>query len=536
MRAQSACAIPMRPLLLVMAVSAVPTLVHADTDAAKALLTSKCMTCHLPAEGKSLTRIDESRRTPEGWDMTIVRMMQAHGLEVTADERKTLVKYLADNHGLAPEETANHRYLLERDFTRIETPNDQLVADTCARCHSYGRIALQRRTEDDWRKLVHYHVGQYPVIEIQQGGRDRDWWEIASGEVPKRLGKLYGYDTEAWRKWMQHKATDASGEWRVVGHRPGWGAYEGVATITGTGDDNYTVKLKLNYANGKQETAEGQAVLYTGYEWRATLKQGDMEVRQVFTLSADGQTLSGRWHQVGIDSIGGRMQAVRDGKNAPAQLLAVEPSHIKAGATQRVELYGSNLSGDVNLGSGIEVLKVIESTPGKVVVEARAAADAEVGARTVSIGKSQLEKGLALYQKVDFIAIEPDQAMARVGGNGGPLPKIPVQFESVGYANGADGKPGTEDDIRLGYFPATWSVANLNDYAAELRDDEFSGTLQADGLFIPGDAGPNPKRKYGTNNAGELKVTAVVNDAGRNVEASKSLVVTVQRWNDPSIR
>ncbi|WXL26739.1 quinohemoprotein amine dehydrogenase subunit alpha [Ectopseudomonas mendocina] len=537
MRAQSASVIPLRPLLLSMAISVVPFLAQAETaDAAKALLNSKCMTCHLPTEGEGLNRIDESRRTPEGWDMTIVRMMQAHGLKITTEERQTLVKYLADTHGLAPEEVEGRRYLLERDFTLVEKPDDQLVADTCARCHSYGRIALQRRTEDDWRKMVHFHVGQYPVIEIQASGRDRDWWDIASGEVPKRLGKMYGHESDAWRKWVQQAHVSAAGEWRLVGHRPGWGTYEGVATIASTGDDNYSIKVTYNYANGKQETAEGKAVMYTGYEWRATLKQGDLDVRQVFTLSPDGKTLSGRWYQQGVDSIGGRLQAVRAGKDAPAQLLAVEPSYIKAGTTQRVALYGNNLSGDVQLGEGVEVVKVLENTPGKVVVEARAAAGAKDGARNVAVGNSQLDKGLALYQKVDFINIEPGYAMAHIGGNGGSRPKVPVQFESVGYAYGADGKAGTADDIRLGYFPATWSVDDLNEYAAQLRDKEFAGTLQENGLFIPGDAGPNPKRKYGTNNAGELKVTAVVDDAGRKVEASKPLVVTVQRWNDPSIR
>ncbi len=536
MRAHSASVIPLRPLLLSMAISAVPFLAQADTKgAAEALLNSKCQTCHLPTD-KGLNRIDESRRTPEGWDMTIVRMMVSHGVELTPEERQTLVKYLADTRGLAPEESAAHRYLLERDFTLIEQPKDQLVADTCARCHSYGRTGLQRRTEEDWRKLVHYHVGQYPVIEIQQGGRDRDWWEIASGEVPKRLDKLYGLDSEAWRKWLQHESVSAAGQWRVVGHRPGWGAYEGQATISSNGDDHYSIKLTLNYANGKQETAEGKAVLYTGYEWRATVKQGDMNVRQVFTLSPDGQTLSGRWYQAGIDAIGGRFEAVRDGKEAPARLLAVEPSYIKAGTTQQVTLYGSNLSGDVSLGEGVEVLKVVERGTGKLVVEARAAAGAKDGVRAVKVGDSQLDKGLALYQKLDYISIEPDQAMARIGGNGGAMPKIPVQFESVGYANGPDGKPGTADDIRLGYFPAKWTLDNLNAYAAQLKDAEYSGRLQEDGLFIPGDAGPNPKRKFGTNNAGELKVTAVVDDAGHKVEASKPLVVTVQRWNDPSIR
>ncbi|RIZ43674.1 quinohemoprotein amine dehydrogenase subunit alpha [Pseudomonas aeruginosa] len=527
----------LRSLAVAVALACSSMAVNAAPDSnAKALLDSKCQACHMPGEDGALNRIDQSRRTPEGWDMTIGRMVAAHGVRLTSEERQTLVKYLADTHGLAPEEVADRRYLLERDFALVETPDDKKLAETCARCHSYGRIALQRRTEEDWRKLAHFHVGQFPTIEIQASGRDRNWWDIASQEMPKTLSRLYPYQSEAWSQWLAHKKADVAGAWRVVGHRPGWGAYEGTASIEKDGADRYRLNMQLNYANGKQESAQGQAIVYTGYEWRATVKQGDDEIVQVFTLSADGQTLEGRWHKVGVDSMGGELRAVRNGAGSPGQVLMVEPSYVKAGTTQRISLYGSNLSGSVDLGSDLQVVKVLEQSPEKVVVEVRAGAGVADGMRAVSVGKARLEQGLALYKQVDFLKIEPRHAMANVGGNGGVRPKIPVQFESVAYAYGPDGKKGTDDDLRLGYMPATWSVANLNANAEMMRDVEFAGTLQDNGLFIPGDAGPNPKRKYGTNNAGELKVTAVVSDEGRQVKASKPLIVTVQRWNDPPIR
>ena len=44
----------------------------------------------------------------------------------------------------------------------------------CARCHSYARVALQRRDAAEWLKLVHFHLGQYPTTEYQAGGRDRE--------------------------------------------------------------------------------------------------------------------------------------------------------------------------------------------------------------------------------------------------------------------------------------------------------------------------------------------------------------------------
>jgi hypothetical protein len=60
--------------------------------------------------------------------------------------------------------------------------------------------------------------------------------------------------------------------------------------------------------------------------------------------------------------------------------------------------------------------------------------------------------------------------------------------------------------------------------------------MQADsGVFTPGDAGPNPQRKMSTNNAGNLKVIAAVDDAGKSLTGEGHMIVTVQRWNNPPI-
>jgi len=48
-------------------------------------------------------------------------------------------------------------------------------------------------------------------------------------------------------------------------------------------------------------------------------------------------------------------------------------------------------------------------------------------------------------------------------------------------------------------------------------------------------AGPNPARKYGTNNVGDLKVIATYRDAERILTAEAHLIATVQRWNNPPI-
>lgn len=87
---------------------AMTSLMLAQAQAAQegqALLESKCVGCHIPEGGDAISRISHQRKTPEGWLMSIARMQLMHGLNIADDERRTLVKYLADKQGLAPDET-----------------------------------------------------------------------------------------------------------------------------------------------------------------------------------------------------------------------------------------------------------------------------------------------------------------------------------------------------------------------------------------------------------------------------------------------
>lgn len=506
----------------------------------EALVNSKCTVCHEAKPDQKgahgWLRIGESRRTPEGWDMTVARMTFAHGVKLTSDERSAVVKYLADTYGLAPEETEGHRYIIEQAPSIVEHAESKLVGDTCARCHSYGRIAVQRRTEDDWRKLVHFHVGQFPAIEIQAAGRDRNWFEIATGDVARELGKLYGFQAANWTKWQAKKPVDASGAWRLVGERPGVGSYEGSATISRTSNDRYSVDMVLRYDNGSVETSKGKAIVYTGHEWRATVQQGGREIRQVFSLGSDGVALNGRWYESNNDSIGGTLRAVRADPGATPTVLSVQPSMVRAGARAMVAVNGVGLNGEIDFGPGIKVVKVVERSAERVVAEVEVAKNAASSSRDVKVGTASGSGLLKLYQKIDYVKVFPEHPMARIGGGGGPIPKVPAQLEAIAWASGADGKPGTADDIRLGAVAAAWSVANLNKAAAEMQDTKFAGHIEQTGLFVPGAGGPNPERKYKTNNAGELKVTAMVKDGSRTVKASAPLIVTVQRFNDPPVR
>ena len=379
--------------------------------------------------------------------MTIQRMEDLHGITVSSqdlplgssDAKRTLVKYLADTQGLAPEETAGFRYALEQrldDFEPVEADFKMM----CGRCHSAARVLLQRRSLAEWKHLVHFHLGQYPSTEYSAGGRNLDWLPVALNETAPMLAEKYGLQSEAWKKWQKAKKPDLSGRWTIAGQQAAKGDFAGTMTATPDGPDEYVLAFEGTYVRtGAKLAGTGRATVYTGYEWRATLTLGDVKWQQVFAASGDGKTLSGRMYErmhpeLGIDGVAFRpgAEALPAKRDAPANAL----------------------------GGG----------------------------------------------RVDRIVVDPAYQVARVGDGGGPIPKEYGVFDAVAWSNGKDGKPGTADDVRIGAIPAIWRVEPWNEQAREERDVEFAGVMDAStGVFTPGDAGPNPARKYGTNNAGNSR-------------------------------
>lgn len=426
----------------------------------EALLADNCGACHAADADGQLSRIAGQRKSPEGWLMTIVRMRVVHGIEMTDSAQADLVTYLSETNGLAPSETEGYRYILERDPSIIEEPPAEL-AEMCARCHSAARVALQRRTPEEWRIHMDFHVGQYPTIEYQALGRDREWYKIAVEETTPWLAENFPFETEAWTAWQAADKPDPTGDWDVVVRLPEAGPATGMMVVSGASAP-YTISGNVTTNDGTSHSLSGEANLYTGFEWRGSVTIDDVDYSQVLALSEDGDTLSGRQFVADADEIGGRFEAVRSGSDAEL-----------AGIDRMVD-------GDV-----------------------------------------------------DSIRIEPPFAIARVGGGGGSTPPVKALFRAIGYANGADGEAGTDDDVRLGEVAADWSVKAFDEVAEQMEDVAYAGEMDASlGIFTPNVAGPNPDRPFSTNNAGNL--TVVADHGGKTAEAQ--LIVTVQRWNDPPIR
>ena len=142
---------------------------------------------------------------------------------------------------------------------------------------------------------------------------------------------------------------------------------------------------------------------------------------------------------------------------------------------------------------------------------------------------------IAIYDKVDYIKVKPETALARLGGGGHP--KGFQQFEAWAYNRGPDNKPNTPDDVELGPVDAEWSIEEF--YMVYGDDDkEFVGTLSPQAFFTPAMEGPNPKRKFSRNNYGDVWVVAKYTGEEKPLTAKSYLVVTVPlyvKWDQPEV-
>jgi quinohemoprotein amine dehydrogenase len=459
--------------------------------------------------------------------MTLFRMRQVHGLNLGADVHDAIVRYLADTQGLAPAESAAGRFALERRPNAQDIDVGPEIGVMCGRCHSVARVALQRRDEDEWRKLAHTHVGQWASIEYSASGRDRPWWQIASGPLPGKLAALYPFSTTAWSDWKSRPARDLGGNWVVAGHVPGGRDFYGTAHIERDAGGDFKAHYALADVTGFEFNGESKAILYTGYEWRGSAQVGDRSLREVYAVSEDGNRITGRWFDADHAEDGGEWTAVREG--GQPEILAVLPRSLRTGTTTTVVIVGSGLGAaampPVSFGEGMTLANV-ERSAWRIRAVVKVAAGAAPGMRTVAVGGA-LGKA-AVYAQIDQVDVVPSYAIARLGG--GRIEPVSAQFEAIASTR----LPGGEL-LALGPVTAEWTSIPFDAEAKRTEDEKFSGHFDLRGRFLPGAAGPNPAREFSGDNVGNLAVVARAADGGRTVEGRGHLVVTVQRWITPPI-
>lgn len=515
------------------------------------LVRAYCSGCHHESAGQ-FERISTIRKTPEGWAMTLFRMRQVHGLNLEDGVRESLVRYLADTQGLAPAEAAAGRFALERRPNAKDLDAGAEINVMCGRCHSLARVSLQRRDEEEWRKLSNTHVGQWPSIEYSALGRDRPWFQIASGPLPGKLAALYPYSTTAWTAWQKHAPADLAGAWVVVGHVPGGKDFYGTARIERDAGGDWQASYTLTDIEGVGFSGSSKAIVYTGFEWRGSAELGTRSMREVYAVSEDGNRIEGRWFDPEHAEEGGDWVAVRE--DGTARIVAVWPRAQRAGTAGEVTIVGMGFDAKpaagskaalVSFGAGVLVSKV-QRDAHTIRARVKAAADAAPGQRLVAAGgvATGAARGVgtglgaagggpatvkfAVYRQIDQVDVVPSYAIARVGG--GRVAPVPAQFEAMAFTR----LPGGEL-LPLGPVAADWTWAPFDAEAKRTEDDIFAGHFDRRGRFLPGGAGPNTAREYSGDNVGNLAVVAKAQDGDRAVEGHGHLIVTVQRWNTPPI-
>jgi quinohemoprotein amine dehydrogenase len=305
-------------------------------------------------------------------------------------------------------------------------------------------------------------------------------------------------------------------------------------------EDEYRTRTTIEFPDGEKTTRTGRVLLYAGYSWRGSSNDAGTrdpqikDLHEVMMLSDDHESMRGRWFSGAYDEFGMDVQVRRVGRDI--MLAATDRTRLISGRTATVKVYGANFpaelrAADVDFGPGATVSN-LRTTPSMLTVDVSVKDDAAVGFRDLIVRGKVARKALALFDRIDYIRILPEQGMARLGGV--RFPKQFQQFDAVAYHSGADKRPNTGDDIELGPVPVAWSI---EEFPVTISDDDtrWVGAIDARGLFTPNVEGPNPDRSGNRNNYGDVRVVGTYTGEGaaKSLKGTSHLVVTVPlyvRW------
>jgi quinohemoprotein amine dehydrogenase len=458
------------------------------------LVIAKCGSCHTRNEQGNMQRISWARTTPEGWQNVLKQMILVKGVSLTAPEARLIVKYLSTRHGLAPEEAIPVQYLAERRIhEEADIPNND-PRKACVKCHVMAMPLSWRRSLEDWKQFVDSHAARYMFPPNE--------------DAVAFLARAAPLHTPEWDAWSARTSSlNLVGRWLVTASVPGRGKYYGEMQVDRSADDEFTSRVNLiSVRDGSNTLRAGRSVVFGDYAWRGRSSGVDPASSAPDDLSSDGREVlwiapehsraEGRWfwgqyQEFGFDV---RLQRASSGPT----LLAIDRSSLKVGSrANRVRLIGDNFPArvtpnDLDFGTGVIVRAIVSNTPVEIVAEVDVAADAQLGKHGVAFRRSALPGAIAVYDRVDYVKVTPESAVAAFGDR--THPRGYLQFEAIGYQRGPDGKLHTPDDVELGPVDATWSIQVF--HAAEGSSSDIVGKMSASGLFIP--ASDNPKINFDT--------------------------------------
>ena len=510
------------------------------------LIEERCVVCHARDDEGKMTRISYMRKTPEAWEISIKRMARLYFVSLTPEEAKEIVRYLSEEHGLSHAEARAAMYETERRVHWSEEDQDDDLRETCADCHTLGRVLSEHRDEQEWKLLKATHLALYPLVGFQSfrdrgRGRGRGWQsddaddeddeEEQGDSSPPRsrqrtqqdradrvlavLAKEQPLFSDEWRTWNQEKReVPLEGRWIISGHEVGRGDIRGTLDLKQTATGEYESSWRWLRANGRTVVRKGTGLFYAGHSWRGrstSTAPGELEsLREVLLLDESwvrmqGRLFTGEYNEVGIE-----MELLRVGETPTIFALhGAEMAVPSEGNT--IEVFGCGFpedlgADDFHVGKGLTVTAAERHDDSHVTLTVDVAAKTPLGKRAIDFRIHHGPREITLYDTIDGIRIRPNPGFSRIGGK--MRPKQLERFEAVAFHRGPDGVPYNDDDVELMTVAVKW---HLEEFPIRPGDDDiqFVGELDEEtGVFTPAIDGPNPERRFSANNIGDVYVVA----------------------------
>lgn len=453
---------------------------------------AKCGSCHNSDDRGNMKRISWERATPEGWELALQRMILLYDVEVTPAEKEQIIQYLSTYHGLAPDEAKTVAYDVERRSHEDNgTPN--AVVRACGRCHNLARVFSWRRSFDDWKELFDAHAVRYNAP--------------ANDEVISFISKTAPLHTPQWMAWADRGyGKSPAGRWLVTVSVLDSVRYTGEMQVDPNGGSGQlkTRATLHSVTDGSTVVRTGSGTLYGGYAWRgfsmavnhgsSTPDDLSNDAREVITTGADESNAEGRWFWGQYQELGFDIKMQR--ASPDATLLGIDRRLLKAGSqSNRVRIFGDHFPDqvsptDLDFGRGTTARRIVSHNASEITAEVDVAFDAPPGKRSIAFRGSVLPAATAIYDRVDYIKVMPESAMASFGNQ--TRRRGYQQFAAIAYQNGPDGKRHTDDDVELGPIDVKWSLKIF--YESEGTRTDSVGSVSPSGLFMP--AGDSPDNNF----------------------------------------
>ena len=457
--------------------------------------------CHVRDSAGKLQRISYERKTPEGWEMTVRRMVALNNVKLDPAAARTIVRYLSDNQGLAPAELRPGRFEVERRMIEYRYTADPRTETTCRACHSMGRVITQRRTRGEWELLVATHRALFPDADFQAFRRGGPAANDSGAGAPHPMDvgdhssrarvsaahagvdRVVGDDAAAAPRGHVAAERQRAGTRRVLRTHDGH-ARRGRRRVRHAGD----VSLRRRRAGrAPQRTSRSSTPASSGAAGRPIRRcapRDTVGLREVMFVEPGWEEMSGRWFTGGYDEIGMDVSLTKRRRESGAS-LGVAPRAVRVGTRgQDVTIFGANLPRTLTRRRD----RLRPRRDGR----ARRARDARFdhGARERRFRRGRRQarpvrrRRVAARRRGGLRPDQPHQGRRRSPGWRASAASCSRSSSSsstpIAYYNGPDGKPDTDDDLEIGRVNATWA---LEEYGVTYDDDDvkFVGAHRPDG-------------------------------------------------------